>query len=144
MYADLYYHKDTSLLPALVKNLWSLQLVLGRPKVTLSLGKNSQTVLKMMESMEQCLSSKNPGNQSGCLIIMDRSHDIPSMLLTPVTYLGLMGEVLDIIAGTVYAKDSQTKLNPKTDRVYGEVRDRHFSDVFPFLSEKAKLLKCKT
>lgn len=72
---------------------------------------------------------------------MDRSQDLPSALLTPVTYLGLMGEVLDIKCGAAYSGESQTKLNPKIDQVYGEVRDRHFSDVFPFLREKAKLLK---
>lgn len=141
VFSDLYYHKDTGLLPALAKSLWSLQLILGRPKVQLCLGKHSQIVLKMMESMEECLSSKNPTSQSGGFIIMDRSYDLPSTLLTPVTYLGLMGEVLTINTGTAHSNSLQTKLNPKTDQVYGEVRDRHFSDVFPFLREKAKLLK---
>nr|XP_046478323.1 vacuolar protein sorting-associated protein 33B isoform X2 [Neodiprion pinetum] len=79
--------------------------------------------------------------QCGCMILMDRAHDLPSALLTPVTYLGLMGEILEIKAGTAYSKGSQTKLNPKTDQVYGEVRDRHFSHVFPYLRDKAKLLK---
>ncbi|XP_012261103.2 vacuolar protein sorting-associated protein 33B [Athalia rosae] len=141
IFTDLYYHKDTGLLPAIAKNLWSLQLILGRPRVTVCLGKHSQFVLKMMESMEDYLSSRNVTGQSGGLILMDRSYDLPSVLLTPVTYLGLMGEVLDINVGIAYSKGSQTKLNPKTDQVYGDVRDRHFSDVFPFLRDKAKLLK---
>ncbi|XP_046741743.1 vacuolar protein sorting-associated protein 33B [Diprion similis] len=141
MYADLYYHRDTSLLPAIAKNLWSLHMIVGRPKVTLCFGKYSKIVLKMTESMEEWFSSQNPTSQSGCMILMDRAHDLPSALLTPVTYLGLMGEILEINAGTAYSKGSQTKLNPKTDHVYGEVRDRHFSDVFPYLRNKAKRLK---
>lgn len=75
MFTDLYYHKDTALLPALARNLWSLQLILGSPKLTLSLGKHSHQMLKIMESMRQCLGSSNIENEIGALILMDRNYD---------------------------------------------------------------------
>ena len=141
MFTDLYYHKDTALLPALARSLWSLQLVLGSPKLTLSLGKHSQQLLKVMESMRQCLGSSDTENKIGALILMDRNYDLATPLLTPVTYAGLLHEVVEINVGTGTLGKSQTKLDPEKDQIYGEVRDTPCSDVFPILHGKAKSLK---
>ncbi|XP_076684705.1 vacuolar protein sorting 33B [Andrena cerasifolii] len=141
MFTDLYYHKDTALLPALARNLWSLQLVLGSPKLTLSLGKHSQQMLKVIESMRQCLGSSDAENKIGALILMDRNYDLATPLLTPVTYAGLLHEVVEINVGTGTLGKSQTKLDPEKDQIYGEVRDTPCSDVFPILHGKAKSLK---
>lgn len=142
MFTDLYYHKDTALLPALARNLWSLQLILGSPKLTLSLGKHSHQMLKIMESMRQCLGSSNIENEIGALILMDRNYDLATPLLTPVTYSGLLYEVVEINVGTGTLGKSQTKLDPDKDQIYAEVRDTPCSDVFPILHGKAKSLKC--
>ena len=141
MFTDLYYHKDTALLPALARNLWSLQLVLGSPKLTVALGKHSQQMLKVMESMRQCLGSSDAENKIGALILMDRNYDLATPLLTPVTYAGLLHEVVEINVGTGTLGKSQTKLDPEKDQIYGEVRDTPCSDVFPILHGKAKSLK---
>ncbi|EZA58768.1 hypothetical protein DMN91_009216 [Ooceraea biroi] len=141
LFIDLYYHKDTSLLRALARNLWSLQLILGSPRLSLFLGKHSQQVSKLMESMEQCLGSSSLENEIGALIVMDRSFDLTSTLLTPVTYAGLLNEVVEVNIGTAVLGDSQTKLDPNKDQIYSEVRDIPCSDVFPILHGKAKSLK---
>ncbi|XP_076168499.1 vacuolar protein sorting 33B isoform X2 [Ptiloglossa arizonensis] len=141
IFTDLYYHKDTTLLSAFARNLWSLQLVLGSPKLSLSFGKHSQQILKIIESMTQCLGSSNIENEIGALILMDRSYDLVTPLLTPVTYAGLLHEVIEINVGTATLGKSQTKLDPDKDQIYGEVRDTPCSDVFPILHGKAKSLK---
>ncbi|XP_054016483.1 vacuolar protein sorting-associated protein 33B [Hylaeus anthracinus] len=141
MFTDLYYHKDTTLLPALARGLWSLQLILGSPKLLISFGKHSQQIIKIMESMNQCLGSSNIENEIGALILMDRNCDLATPLLTPVTYSGLLHEVVEINVGTGVLGKSQTKLEPEKDQIYGEVRDTPCSDVFPILHGKAKSLK---
>ncbi|XP_012226416.1 vacuolar protein sorting-associated protein 33B [Linepithema humile] len=141
MFIDLYYHKDTSLLRAIARNLWSLQLVLGSPRFSLFLGKHSQQVGKLMESMEECLGSSSLQNEIGALIIMDRSFDLTTTLLTPVTYASLLNEIVEVNVGTAVLGKSQTKLDPNKDQIYGEVRDIPCSDVFPILHGKAKSLK---
>ncbi|CAK9817822.1 Vacuolar protein sorting-associated protein 33B [Anthophora plagiata] len=141
IFTDLYYHKDTTLLPALARSLWSLQLILGSPKLTFSFGKYSQQVLKIMESMRQCLGSSNIENEIGALIIMDRNYDLVTPLLTPVTYAALLHEVVEINVGTGILGKSQTKFDPDKDQIYGEVRDTPCSEVFPILHGKAKSLK---
>ncbi|XP_078043758.1 vacuolar protein sorting 33B isoform X2 [Augochlora pura] len=141
MFIDLYYHKDTALLPALARSLWSLQLILGSPKLTLSLGKHSEQMLKIIDSMKQCLGSSSAENKIGALILMDRNYDLVTPLLTPVTYAGLLCEVVKVNAGVGTLGNSQTKLDPSKDQIYGEVRDKLCSDVFPILHGKAKSLK---
>lgn len=141
MFVDLYYHKDTSPLRALARNMWSLQLILGSPRLSLYLGKHSQQLSKLMETMEQSLGSSSLENEIGALIVMDRSFDLAATLLTPVTYAGLLNEVVEVNVGTATLEKSQTRLDPNRDQIYGEVRDTPCSDVFPILHGKAKSLK---
>lgn len=141
IFINLYYHKDISLLRALARNLWSLQLILGSPRFSLLVGKHSQQMGKLMESMEECLGSSSLENEIGALIVMDRSFDLTTTLLTPVTYSGLLNEVIEVNVCTAVLGKSQAKLDPDKDQIYGQVRDTPCSDVFPLLHGKAKSLK---
>ncbi|XP_029659027.1 vacuolar protein sorting-associated protein 33B [Formica exsecta] len=141
MFIDLYYHKDISPLRALARNLWSLQLILGSPRLSLLVGKHSQQVGKLMESMVQCLGSSSLENEVGALIVMDRGFDLATTLLTPVTYSSLLNEVVEVNVGTAVLGKSQIKLDPDKDQIYGEVRDTPCSEVFPIIHGKAKSLK---
>lgn len=141
MFPDLYFYRDSGLLPALARSTWSLQMVLGLPKLTLTFGKYSEQLLKMVEIMRESVRSSEPESEVGGLIIMDRSYDLVSTLLTPVSYLGLLSEVTSINVSTVVIDNSPMKLDPKRDQVYEDIRDIHFSDVFPKLQAMAKSLK---
>ncbi|KAK0166696.1 hypothetical protein PV327_004186 [Microctonus hyperodae] len=141
MFVDLFYHHDTNLLPTLARSIWSLQMVLGWPKLTLTFGKHSEQVLKMIEIMRESTQSGNTDAEIGGIIIMDRSYDLVSTLLTPVSYLGLLSEVATINVGTATIDNTQIKLDIKKDQVYEDIRDIHFSDVFPKLRTMAKSLK---
>ncbi|XP_044579497.1 vacuolar protein sorting-associated protein 33B-like isoform X3 [Cotesia glomerata] len=142
IFVDLYYHKNTSLLPSLARNLWSLQLILGWPKFSMSFGKHSDQVLKMIDTIREDTKSSNcSSNEIGGLIIMDRSYDLVSTFLTPVSYLGLLSEVVPITVNTAVIDKTPIKLDPKKDQVYEDIRDIHFSDVFPKLRAMAKALK---
>ncbi|XP_011495403.1 PREDICTED: vacuolar protein sorting-associated protein 33B [Ceratosolen solmsi marchali] len=141
LFTDLYYHKNTGLLPSLARSLWTLRMVLGIPNFTFALGKHSQHILKMISAMDESLGSPSTKDEFGALILMDRSQDFVSTLLTPVTYLGLLSEVVEINIGSASLGTSQTILDPIKDQVYGEVRDKHFSNAFPTLHTKAKSLK---
>ncbi|XP_047363824.1 vacuolar protein sorting-associated protein 33B isoform X2 [Vespa velutina] len=141
LFTDLYYYKDGTLLPAMARNLWSLFLVLGSPKLILSFGKYSQQILRFIESIKQSVKSCKTENEIGAFILMDRSYDKVTTLLTPVTYSSLLNEVFDINVGVIYTGKTQRKLDPDKDQIYGEVRDIPCSNVFPILHEKTKSLK---
>ncbi|XP_063985833.1 vacuolar protein sorting-associated protein 33B [Diachasmimorpha longicaudata] len=141
MFSDLYYYRDNGLLPGLARSTWSLQMVLGWPKITLTFGKYSEQLLKMVEVMRESARSPTPQTEVGGLIIMDRSYDFVSTLLTPVSYLGLLSEVTTINVSTAVVDHNSIKLDPQRDHVYEDIRDIHFSDVFPKLRAMAKSLK---
>lgn len=126
----------------MARNLWSLYLVLGSPKLILSFGKYSQQILRFIESIKQSVKSCKTENEIGAFILMDRNYDKVTTLLTPVTYSSLLNEVFDINVGMIYTGKAQTKLDPDKDQIYGEVRDIPCSNVFPILHEKTKSLKC--
>ena len=141
LFADLYYHKDSSFIPSLARNLWSLRMILGAPNFTVAIGQYSKNIVNMISTMDKSLGTPSKGCEIGAMILMDRNQDLVSPLLVPVTYLGLLSEVLKINMGLAQLGNSQLKLDPSQDKVYKEVRDKHFSDAFPTLRSKAKSLK---
>lgn len=142
LFASLYYYKDTSHLQAFARNLWTLRMVLGIPNFTLTVGNHSKAIEKMIVTMDKVFGPTSQAQETGAMIIMDRNQDLISPLLTPVTYLGLLSEVVNIKMGVAVLHKSQAKLDPCVDKVYEEVRDKHFSDAFPIIRAKAKSLKC--
>ncbi|KAJ9581247.1 hypothetical protein L9F63_023573 [Diploptera punctata] len=152
LFRMLFIDSDRSLLPAVAKSLWSLQMLFGKIPATLTLGRFSMQVQEMIEVLfEELGKSDRHDSEISCLLIVDRDVDFASVLLTPVTYAGLLDEVFGINSGTVEL-DSRVignqegaggKVNyqlSSTDVIYNEIKNRHFSDVFPFLSGKAKEL----
>ena len=148
----LFVDNDLSLLPAVAQALWSLQMLIGKIPTTLALGRFSMQVQLMIDVLfEELGSSDRPDPEITSLLIVDRDVDFASVLLTPVTYAGLLDEVFGINSGTVELdsrvtgnkEGSESKVNyqlSSTDLIYNEIKNRHFSDVFPFLSSKAKEL----
>ncbi|PSN54370.1 Vacuolar protein sorting-associated protein 33B [Blattella germanica] len=150
LFRMLFVDGDRSLLPAVARSLWSLQLLFGRIPWTLTQGRFSSQIRTMIDTLfEELGSSDRPDSEISCLLIVDRDVDFASVLLTPVTYAGLLDEVFGINSGTVELDGRVTgnqgsagsKVNyqlSSTDVIYNEIKNRHFSDVFPFLSAKAK------
>ncbi|EED86426.1 sec1-family transport protein, partial [Thalassiosira pseudonana CCMP1335] len=87
------------------------------------------------------------------LIVIDRKIDLVTPMLTPLTYEGLIDDVLQIQVGGCLqppqpqlARDSlmgPTVLLPlnDSDPLYSEVRDRHVETFGSFLQNQAKALK---
>ncbi|KAH6934359.1 hypothetical protein HPB50_023378 [Hyalomma asiaticum] len=84
------------------------------------------------------------------LFLFDRDIDYASVLLTQLTYSGLLDEYFGIKSGkvtfdkAVTGKDQEMRLTVNsTDLVYREIRDAHFGSVFVLLKEKAQQLQSK-
>ncbi|KAK3930809.1 Vacuolar protein sorting-associated protein 33B [Frankliniella fusca] len=148
LFPQLFVDGDQTLLPAVAKSLWSLQMLLGRAQVTMTLGKFAKQVQSMTEVlMSQLGESDRPQTDIGCVVLVDRDVDYAATLLTPATYTSLMDEVLGIKSGVVELPKSENKAGEKStaghmlsseDEIYNQIKNRHFSDVFSFLSMKAK------
>ncbi|XP_046857548.1 vacuolar protein sorting-associated protein 33B-like [Xenia sp. Carnegie-2017] len=82
------------------------------------------------------------------LVLIDRDVDYVTPLCSQVTYEGLIDDTFEINSGMVTfdktvtgTEKTLTMLLNSNDMVYKEIRDRHFTNVFPFLSLKAKQLQ---
>ncbi|XP_014363262.2 vacuolar protein sorting-associated protein 33B [Papilio machaon] len=166
LFKQLYVEQNHSLLSSISMSLWSLFQVTGRPKCIISLGKLSSSVLNVLEIYNETYSrdfvSKHT-DKIDTLLLIDRNQDYASCLLTPATYSGLLNEIFNITCGHLDLNVKETKykkgrinfttvseennkkvtmtLDSSIDNLYGEIKDRHFSEVLSVLSSKAKLLK---
>ncbi|KAK3094955.1 hypothetical protein FSP39_008319 [Pinctada imbricata] len=87
-------------------------------------------------------------SEIGSLVIIDRDVDYVTPLCSQVTYEGLLDDSFGIKCGfiefgpEVTGKDQTAKLLlTSDDQIFEEVRNRHFSNVLGYLSEKAKSLQ---
>ncbi|KAH7956516.1 hypothetical protein HPB52_010157 [Rhipicephalus sanguineus] len=115
-------------------------------------GNCAEGVLKVMKLFPSDFSKpKEPSlPRISHLFLFDRDIDYASVLLTQLTYSGLLDEYFGIKSGkvtfdkAVTGKDQEMRLTVNsTDLVYKEIRDAHFGSVFVLLKEKAQQLQSK-
>lgn len=161
LFTEYYVNRDLSLLTAIGKSLYFLFDIVGKPKVTISIGKYAQNVFEHIDLFENNLGpSEKTDSDFGAILIMDRSIDYITPLLTSNTYTGLLGEIYKINGGVVETrfpeKDSPTSEQPETssekskviftidnlkDSVYSEIKHRHISEVSDILGNQTRQFK---
>lgn len=165
LFREVFINKDNSLLGSIAHSLRIFHLVFKRPKLILALGNQSVLVMDMLDRLERPTSQREmPESEFGAMLIMDRSHDYPSCLLTPVVYSALLLDIFPAKAGslTIDVENNRIKahqpeflqvktgpqklavshhrLNGTEDAIYRENRFKHFSEVVGLLGAQAKLI----
>lgn len=146
LYKNLFVEGDQSSLTRIARSIWSLQMLFGKPEVYVVQGKFSQKIEKMVELLHEELGSPDRiESDVTCMLILDRDLDYASTLLTGGTYASLLDEVFGINSGVIEVKSGKDS-NPvsclvnSSEEIYSQIRNRHFSDVFPYLTTKTKEL----
>lgn len=163
LYRSLYIFNDLSFLSIYAKSMWQLFLVTGKPTFTISIGLHSQRVMEQFHKMQKLKTAEDvqPNMISG-MLVMDRSADYVSTLLTPATYTALLNEVCDINCGTYSTKQDEENqtckkefniipkintntflLDSKCDNIYREIKHHNFALVTEVLSKLTKKLTLK-
>lgn len=176
--AELYVHNNYSEhVTNVAQSLRKVQDVCGTIPRVQSYGKAGEMVLERMMALR--LEEYNPYDQGGddaddgqeanpeikAAIILDRMIDLVTPLVTPLTYEGLLDDLVKIDAGIIKVEtdiisppDEETQPSgsasaaekrPKymhlplndLDTLYVEVRDQHVEKFGSFLQEQAKALK---
>ncbi|XP_050303716.1 vacuolar protein sorting-associated protein 33B [Anthonomus grandis grandis] len=166
LYKTVFVEESYNLFPELPKVLWQLMHVIGTPNVTISLGQHSNNILKLLDDMWDSKGNTDVINSDfGALVIIDRNIDYPSALLTPGIYSGLLSEIYSVRSGICDAKNLKEAetgteqildekyipikkkqpvnitLNSQQDPVYGDIKNRYFTQVTAVLSSLTKQLK---
>lgn len=144
-----FVNSDQSYLPCIAKSIWSLQMLFGKPLMMFLQGKYSQQLSEQVDVFcNQLGSPDNLDPDIGIFLVVDRDIDYASVLLTPGTYTSLLEEVIGIKSGEIRINTDdkkndklQSQLLNSSDEIYSQIKNRHFSDVFSYLSTKAKDLQ---
>lgn len=147
-YRKTFLDQDQLFLPSVARSIWSLQMLYGKPAMTFVQGKYSTIIDHQVRILHETYGQpEKDKSEISCFLIIDRDLDYPSVLLTPGTYTSLLDEVFGIISG-VLNFNLETEKNKTTGRllnsaeeIYGQIKHKHFSDVFGFLSKIAKNLQ---
>uniref|UniRef100_A0A914YA03 Vacuolar protein sorting-associated protein 33B n=1 Tax=Panagrolaimus superbus TaxID=310955 RepID=A0A914YA03_9BILA len=140
---------------AMARCLWQLQSLYGAIPNQFAIGQAAVDCQKVFQRI--CQDMKEPAataNQPiSHLFLFDRSIDVVSVLLTGLTYESMLNDVFKYSCGKiVFGEAVETKLKQKSegkkviplnnsDAIFSVVRNRHMSQVFPFLSARAKTLQ---
>ncbi|XP_071112864.1 vacuolar protein sorting-associated protein 33B-like [Haliotis cracherodii] len=150
-FSSFYIDEDYTWIHTVASSLVNLENFFGVIPDVFCVGKGSKMVYELMDSMRGLSGTPHPADsrsQIGQLILVDRSVDYVTPLCTPMTYEALLDERFKIECGIinfgheVTGKTQDVKqLLTSQDEVYRVIRDRHFSNVFTYLSSKTKELQ---
>ncbi|RWS08819.1 Vacuolar protein sorting-associated protein 33A-like protein [Dinothrombium tinctorium] len=148
----------TSLFHA-AKAIMTLQSLFGIIPNVYGQGKSAKQVFDLIVRMRRELAGKEVQitPQIDCLLLLDRSVDLLSPLVTQLTYEGLIDELYNIKNNSVklpsekFAQPNEDNKNDvcgetmrftlnSGEQLYSEIRDKNFNAVAPVLNKTAKQL----
>ncbi|CAB4006211.1 vacuolar sorting-associated 33B-like, partial [Paramuricea clavata] len=149
-FRDYFLEGDQHWLGTISRAIMTLQTIFGTIPNVYGIGNFAKLVSNMLEAMGKDKSEFTPadGPEIDTLFLIDRDVDYVTPLCSQVTYEGLVDDIFEIKSGMVVFDQSvtgtdktMTMLLNSNDEIYKEIRDRHFTNVFGFLSLKAKQLQ---
>ncbi|XP_069078753.1 vacuolar protein sorting-associated protein 33B isoform X1 [Pleurodeles waltl] len=149
-YRDYFLEGDQRWITTVAKALNLLNSLFGPFSKTYGIGRCS----KMTYEVWKELVDENNGDEKGRrpkvghIFLMDRDVDYVTPLCSQVVYEGLVDDIFRIKCGSVEfgpditsSERSVKVLLNSQDKVFNEIRNEHFSNVFGFLSQKARNLQ---
>lgn len=119
---------ENSLLSSIAKALMSLECLVGKFPCVTTLGEKSRKVHTLLGTWKSEIQAPVPdSSEFSHLVMLDRNMDFVSLLLTQLTYEGVLDENMNMKSGFVYlnnegAEGSQRlMLNSTSDEIYAEV-----------------------
>ncbi|XP_066592546.1 vacuolar protein sorting-associated protein 33A [Prorops nasuta] len=151
---------DPTCLYQVAQAIHGLQKLYGKILKVTGRGPAASKVWDLMERLnreEEIQSSLLPVVQIDHLLLLDRSVDLLSPLVTQLTYEGLIDEIFGINNSTALlpaekfndSNDSPTTMNTQEkkqivlhsgEELFAEIRDKNFNGVGPVLSRKARVI----
>ena len=108
-FSRLFAKKDRTILPTVLESIRVLQSVSGGISEIHAIGDKANTLLEIIQRQKnQFLQGEIDSSQAPIrhLILVDRSVDFNSLFVTPLTYEGLIDEVLGIRTSCVHVDAS--------------------------------------
>uniref|UniRef100_A0A8C5M3K2 VPS33B late endosome and lysosome associated n=1 Tax=Leptobrachium leishanense TaxID=445787 RepID=A0A8C5M3K2_9ANUR len=149
-YRDYFLEGDQRWIGTVAKALHLLNSIFGPMSKSYGIGRCAKMVYEVWKELldedESDRTERRP--DLGVAFIIDRDVDYVTPLCSQVVYEGLVDDIFRIKCGSVEfgpevtssEKSIKVLLNSQ-DKVFQEIRNEHFSNVFSFLSQKARNLQ---
>ncbi|XP_075711377.1 vacuolar protein sorting-associated protein 33B [Rhinoderma darwinii] len=149
-YRDYFLEGDQRWIGTVARALHLLNSIFGPLSKVHGIGRCAKMAYQMwkelLEDEEIVLKERKP--DLGLVFMIDRDVDYITPLCSQVVYEGLVDDIFQIKCGSVEfgpevtSSDKSVKiLLNSQDKVFGQIRNEHFSNVFSFLSQKARNLQ---
>ncbi|KAM8972766.1 vacuolar protein sorting-associated protein 33B [Pelodytes ibericus] len=149
-YRDYFLEGDQRWIGTVAKALHLLNSIFGPILKTYGIGRCAKMTHEVWKELldDDEADSKPRRPDIGVAFIIDRDVDYVTALCSQVVYEGLVDDIFRIKCGgvefgpEVTSSDKSIKvLLNSQDKVFEEIRNEHFSNVFSFLSQKARNLQ---
>uniref|UniRef100_S4RFL9 VPS33B late endosome and lysosome associated n=1 Tax=Petromyzon marinus TaxID=7757 RepID=S4RFL9_PETMA len=150
-FQDFFMDGNQSMLFTVAKSIHKLQSLFGPVRNVYGIGRAAKMVYELMELLSNEANvrrSSTTNSEMGDLFLIDRDVDLITPLCSQVTFEGLLDDIFGIKCGSVEFGPEVTGTEKKLkillnsqDKVFREIRNQHFSNVFGLLSSKAKVLQ---
>ncbi|PIK61281.1 putative vacuolar protein sorting-associated protein 33B isoform X3 [Apostichopus japonicus] len=149
-FKDFFLNGDQTWIQSIAMSIVNLQNLFGTIPHIYGMGRCSNMVFDLVKVLQtiQGRAKSAVNNEIGHLILIDRDQDLVTPLCTQTTYEGLVDERYGVNCGfcefpaNVTGTNKSMKLLLNTeDMLFEEIRNRHISNVFGFLSQQAKLVQ---
>ncbi|XP_048583700.1 vacuolar protein sorting-associated protein 33B isoform X2 [Nematostella vectensis] len=143
---DFFLDGDQGWIYTIAHALMTLQKMYGTIPQVYGLGRSAKMVIDTLKDLLDEEGEYKPvdGPEIDSLILIDRDVDYVTPLCSQVTYHGLLDDTFSTRSGfiefgpEVTGKEQPLKmLLGSQDEVFCDIRDRHFSNVFTYLRQKA-------
>ncbi|XP_038077802.1 vacuolar protein sorting-associated protein 33B-like [Patiria miniata] len=149
-FRDYFVEGEHSLLHTIATSIVNLQSLFGTIPHVYGLGRCAKMVWDLVNTLKSLQGEPRAPirNEIGHLFLIDREADLVTPLCTQTTYEGLLDETFNIRSGycefgpevTGTDKSMRLLLNCE-DQIFEDIRDRHISHVFAYLSAQAKMVQ---
>lgn len=147
-FRDYFLEGDQRWVSTAGKALHLLHSVYGPFSKVYGIGRCAKMTYEMWRELVEDGEQRPRQPEVGNVFLIDRDVDFVTSLCSQVVYEGLVDDIFRIKCGSVEFgpevtssdKSLKVMLN-SSDKVFNEIRNEHFSNVFGFLSQKAKSLQ---
>ncbi|NWZ36900.1 VP33B protein, partial [Brachypodius atriceps] len=151
-FRDYFLEGDHRWINPVARALQLLSSLYGPFGKTYGIGRCAKMSYELWRDLEEESESEGQGRKPeiGHVFLMDRDMDYVTALCSQVVYEGLVDDTFRIKCGSVdfgpdvTSSDKSIKvLLNSQDKVFSEIRNEHFSNVFGFLSQKSRSLQAQ-
>ncbi|KAG8575366.1 hypothetical protein GDO81_009537 [Engystomops pustulosus] len=149
-YRDYFLEGEQRWIGTVARSLNLLNTIFGPMSKVYGIGRCAKMTYEMWKELleDEEVVQKERKPDLGLVFMIDRDVDYITPMCSQVVYEGLVDDIFRIKCGSVEfgpevtSSDRSVKiLLNSQDKVFGEIRNEHFSNVFSFLSQKARNLQ---